>query len=73
MGFWCRSVQNSVSMATDSSHTVIMGKNGVITFFLIRSFSYLQVTMRAWMSSKFGQIQPRTTELAALERMKKIT
>ena len=27
--------------------------------------------MRAWMSSKFGQIGPRTTELAALERMKK--
>ena len=27
--------------------------------------------MRAWTSSKFGWIQPRTTELAALERMKK--
>ena len=27
--------------------------------------------MRAWMSSKFGRIRPRTTELAALERMKK--
>ena len=27
--------------------------------------------MRAWMSSKFGRIQPRTRELAALERMKK--
>ena len=26
--------------------------------------------MRAWMSSKFGQIGPRTTELAALEHMK---
>ena len=24
--------------------------------------------MRAWMSSKFGRIRPRTTELAALER-----
>ena len=38
------------------------GKNDVSTFsrlFLIRSFSYLQVTMtymRAWMSLKFGQI-----------------
>ena len=38
------------------------GKNGVSTFsqlFLIRSFLYLQVTMtymRAWMSSKIGQI-----------------
>ena len=53
------------------------GKNGVISFsqmFLIRSFSYLQVTMtcmRAWMSSKFGQILLWTTELAAHERMKK--
>ena len=28
--------------------------------------------MRAWMSSKFGGIRPWTTELAALERMKKI-
>ena len=27
--------------------------------------------MRAWMSSKFGGIRPPTTELAALERMKK--
>ena len=26
--------------------------------------------MKAWMSSKFGQIQPWTTELAALERLK---
>ena len=41
-----------------------MGKNDVSTFsglFLIGSFSCLQVMityMRAWMSSKFGQIQP---------------
>ena len=28
--------------------------------------------MRAWMSSKFGGIRPWTTELTALERMKKI-
>ena len=40
------------------------GKNDVSTFsglFLIGSFSYLQVMItyiRAWMSSKFGQIQP---------------
>ena len=27
--------------------------------------------MRAWMSSKFDRIRPRTTELAALECMKK--
>ena len=52
-------------------------KNGVATFsrlFLIGSISYLQVTMtymRAWMSSKFDQIGPGTTELAALEHLKK--
>ena len=78
LGFGADQFRTLVSTATDSSHRVIMGKNGVITFapmFLIGSFSYLQVTMtciRAWMSSKFGRIRPRTTELAALERMKKI-
>ena len=43
--------------------------------FLIRSSSYLQVTrtsITSMTSSKFGQIGPRTAELAALERMKKI-
>ena len=47
-------------------------ENSVATFsrlFLMGSFSYLQVMMtyiRACMSLKFSQIQPRTTELAAL-------
>ena len=51
-------------------------ENGVATFsqlFLIRHFSYLQVMMtyiRAWVSLKFGQIRPRTTELAAIECLK---
>ena len=51
-------------------------KNGDATFsrlFLMGSFSYLQVMMtyiRAWVSLKFGQIRPRTTELAALKRLK---
>ena len=43
--------------------------------FLIRSSSYLQVTrtsITSRTSSKFSQIGPRTAELAALERMKKI-
>ena len=50
-------------------------KTGVGPFsrlFLMGSFSYLQVMMtyiRAWMSLKFGQIRPRTTELAALKRL----
>ena len=54
-----------------------MEKNGVATFsqlFLIKSFSYLQVRMtyiRAWMSSKFGQIGSGTTELATVEYLKK--
>ena len=78
VGFDPDRIRTLVSMATDSSHRVIMGKNDVITFsrmLLIGSFSYLQVMMtcmRAWMSSKFGRIGPRTMELAALERMKKI-
>ena len=43
--------------------------------FLIVSSSYLQVTRTSitfQKRSKFGQIGPRTAELAALERMKKI-
>ena len=57
-------------------HRLIMGKNRVATFshlFWIKSFSYLQVTMtfiRAWISSKFGQIPSGTAELAALEHLK---
>ena len=53
------------------------GENGVITFsrtFLIGFISYLQVRMiyiRASMSSKFGEILPWTTELAALECLKR--
>ena len=42
--------------------------------FLIRSSSYLQVTrtfISSRRSSKFGQIEPRTAELAALERLEK--
>ena len=77
VGFDPDRIRTLVSMATDSSHSY-NGKNDVITFsrmFMIGSFSYLQVMMtymRAWMSSKFGWIRPQTTELVALERMKKI-
>ena len=41
--------------------------------FLIRSFLYLQVTrtfIKSRTSSNFGQIEPLTTELATLERLK---
>ena len=71
LGFDADQIRTLVSMATDN------GEKGVITFsrlFLIGSFLYLQVMMtyiRACMSSKFGQIRPQTTELAALERWKK--
>ena len=63
-----------MSMATDSSHN---GENVVTTLapsFLIGSSSYLQVTrtsITSRRSSKFGQIGPRTAELAALERLEK--
>ena len=65
-----------MSMATDSCHRVIMGKMGttLAPSFLIGSSSYLQVTRTSITSrttSKFGQIGPRTAELAALERLEK--
>ena len=57
------------------NHRVIIGKIMSAPSFLIGTSSYLQVTrtfITSQMSSKFGQIGPRTAELAALERMKKI-
>ena len=48
--------------------------NTLAPLFLIRSSSYLQVTttsIKSRTSSKFGQIGPRTAELAALERLEK--
>ena len=76
LGFGPDRIGTLVSMATDSSHRVIMGENVVSTLapsFLIGS-SYLQVkrtSITSRTSSKFGKIGPRTAELAALERMKK--
>ena len=58
---WCYNLENGVA---SFSHLFLMG-----------SFSYLQVMMtyiRAWMSLKFSQIRPRTTELAALKRLKNL-
>ena len=66
-----------MSMATDSSHRVIMGENVVSTLassFLMGSTSYLQVArtfITSRTSSKFGQIRPRTAEFAALEGLEK--
>ena len=48
--------------------------NTLAPLFLIGSSSYFQVTrtsITSRMSSKFGQIGPRTAELAALERLEK--
>ena len=48
--------------------------NTLAPSFLIRSSSYLQVTRTTIISrtsSNFGQIRPRTAELAALERVEK--
>ena len=42
--------------------------------FLIGSYSFLYVTrisIKVWMCSKFGKNRPGSTELAALERLKK--
>ena len=52
-------------------HNVV---NTLAPLFLIGSSSYLQVTrtfITSRTSSKFGQIGPRTAELAALERLEK--
>ena len=46
--------------------------NTLAPLFLIRSSSYLEVTRTSITSqriSKFGQIEPKTAELAALERL----
>ena len=78
LGFGPDRIGTLVSMATDSSHRVIYnGENVVSTLapsFLMGSSSYLQVTrtsITSRTSSKFGQIEPRTAELAALERLEK--
>ena len=77
LGFGLDRIGTLVSMATDSSHRIIMGENIVTTLapsFLIGSSSYLQVTrtsITSRTSSNFGQIGPRSAELAALERLEK--
>ena len=60
-------------MAIDSSHRVIMG-DGVSIVCFSRLFLYLLETrtcMKSRTSSNFDQIRPQTTELIALERLKK--
>ena len=70
-------IQTLVSMATNSSHRVIMEKTVLPLFsavfhpilFILAGNNNM---LRARRSSKFSQIRPRTVELAALERLKKI-
>ena len=76
LGFGPDRIKTLVSMATESSHRVIMEKT-VSPLFLgcFSYFSYLQVMitcMRARRSSKFSQIGPSTAELAALETLRLI-
>ena len=77
LGFGPDRIRTLVSMATESSHRIIMEKTVSPLFsllFIIPSFSYLQVTMtgmRARASLNFGLLGPLAAELAALERLKK--
>ena len=77
LGFRLDRIRTLVSMATDSSHRVIMGENLVTTpapSFLICSSLFLQVIrtiIKSRMGSKFGRIEPGTYELAALEPLEK--
>ena len=75
--FWGKLDQNSSVHGNRNPPLTYNGENGVSTFsrlLLIRSFLYLQVSRTCTKSRKisnFGQIGPLTTELAALERLKK--
>ena len=74
LGFGPDWIKTLVSMATDSSHRVIMEKTVLPLFlscFSSNPFLYLQVMMTcmgALRSSKFSQIRPPT---GAFERLKK--
>ena len=76
--FWGRLDQNSGVHGNRKPPLTYKGENGVSTFSqlpLIWSSLYLQVTrtcIKSRMNSNFGQIGTLTTELAALERLKKL-
>ena len=75
--FWGRLDQNSGVHGNRKPPLIYNGENGVSTFsrlLLIWSFLYLQVMrtcIKSRMSLNFSQIWALTTELAALERLKK--
>ena len=61
LGFGPDRIRILVSMATDSSNRVIMGKNSAATFsllFFIRSFLYLQVTRTYMKNSDEFEVRP---------------
>ena len=75
LGFGPDRIKTLVSMATDSSHRVIIKKTVLqlflIVFHLILFILAGNVTlMGARRNSNFSQIRPPAAELAALERLK---
>ena len=74
--FWGRLDQNSGFLGNRKPSLTYNGENNVSTFsqlFFLWSFLYLQVTrtcIKSQTSLNFGQIEPLTTELAALEHLK---
>ena len=77
LGFGPDRIRTLFSMATDSSHRVIMAENLVTTLatsFLIGSSLFLQetrTTIKSRMGPNFGKIGSGTYELAALEHLEK--
>ena len=65
LGFGPDQIRTLVSMATEISHMVIIGKNGAATFsqlFLIRSYLYLQVRRTCMKSRKSSKLARSDTE-----------
>ena len=74
LGFGPDRIRTLFSMATESSHRVIMEKTASPCFlscFSSDPFHNCRTCMRACMSLNFGMIGPPTAELAALEGLKK--
>ena len=71
LGFGSDQIRTLVSMATESSHRVIMEKTVSPLFLGCFSFDPFHTCRRAWTSLNFGLIGLPTAELAALEHLKK--
>ena len=70
--FWPDTTTNSRVICPGKSEKLMYNVVNILApTFLIGSSSFLQVartTIKSWTSSKFDQIRPWTSELAALER-----